>query len=71
MKYILSLFFCFLSSCVAHRSLIEPQMFYQAYDPAHTHAVAPFFLTLEEAQTFANKMNREQETNYQVSFISP
>ena len=71
MKYILPLVLCLLSGCVSTQTMIEPQMFYQAYDPARTNAVAPFFLTLEEAQTFANKMNREQETNYQVSFISP
>lgn len=48
----------------------EPWMFYQAHDPVRVDAPAPFFLTIEEAQSFAHSMNRESNSTYQVSFIA-
>ena len=58
-----------LGGCVATRPQ-DPWMFYQAYDERHKDAPAPFFLTIEEAQEYCTKMNKQSENNYQVSFIS-
>ena len=57
-----------LGGCIYHPPTAP--LFYQVHDPSRVHAPAPFFLTIEEAQTFANKMNKESENNYQVSFIA-
>lgn len=57
-----------LGGCISPKE--EPWLFYQAHDPVHVDAPAPFFLTIEEAQAFANKMNKEVNNNYQVSFIT-
>ena len=57
-----------LGGCVSPQA--EPWMFYQAHDPAHISAPAPFFLTLEEAQAFVNNMNKDSNTTYQLSFIA-
>jgi hypothetical protein len=48
----------------------EPWMFYQAYDRLDSTSPAPFFLTMEEAQKYCNRMNESVENNYQVSFIA-
>ncbi len=48
----------------------EPWMFYQAHDPIHGDAPAPFFLTMQEAQAFVSKMNEDSNNSYQVSFIA-
>ena len=57
-----------LGGCVYHPN--PSPVFYQAHDPSHLNAPAPFFLKIEEAQSWANKMNRESNSNYQVSFIA-
>ena len=57
-----------LGGCISVKE--EPWMFYQAHDPSRLNAPAPFFLTMEEAQFFANRMNQDSNTSYQVSFIS-
>ena len=57
-----------LGGCVSTKE--EPWMFYQAHDPVRVDAPAPFFLTMREAQAFANNMNRESNSTYQVSFIA-
>ena len=57
-----------LGGCTS--SSTEPWMFYQAHDSIHIDAPAPFFLTIEEAQSFANNMNKDSNNSYQVSFIA-
>ena len=57
-----------LGGCVSTQE--EPWMFYQAHDPSHLNSPAPFFLTMQEAQSFANTMNQDSITSYQVSFIA-
>ena len=57
-----------LGGCVYHPN--PSPLFYQAHDPSHLDAPAPFFLTIEEAQSWANQMNQESKRNYQVSFIA-
>ena len=47
----------------------EPWMFYQAHE-VDKGSPAPFFLTMEEAQEYCNRMNKSEENNYQVSFIA-
>ena len=61
-----------LGGCLATNPSASPVpwMFYQAYDERHKDAPAPFFLTIEEAQEYCTKMNKQSENNYQVSFIS-
>ena len=58
-----------LGGCLA-TTQEEPWMFYQAHDPSHLNAPAPFFLTMKEAQFFANRMNKDSNVSYQVGFIS-
>ena len=62
-----------LGGCVSTQG--EPWMFYQAYDATDRSAPAPFFLTMDEAQAYANKMNQEAQKfndpcKYQVAFIA-
>jgi len=57
-----------LGACVSVKE--EPWMFYQAHDPSNIDAPAPFFLTMQEAQSFVNRINNDSNTSYQVSFIS-
>jgi len=71
MRYIALSYFLLLFGCFSSESMVESKIFYQAYDPARQDSVAPFFLTLDEAQKFANNMNRDKSNNYRVSFITP
>lgn len=57
-----------LGGCIYHTPTAP--LFYQVHDPSSIEAPSPFFLTIEEAQAFASKMNKESENNYQVSFIA-
>ena len=57
-----------LGGCLA-TTQEEPWMFYQAYEVGKG-SPAPFFLTMEEAQEYCNRMNKSIENNYQVSFIT-
>ena len=61
-----------LGGCVAHTPKVmqEPWMFYQAYNGQDHNSPAPFFLTIEEAQEYCNKMNKESPNDYQVGFIA-
>ena len=59
-----------LGGCVTKQVSDVPWMFYQAHDLSRTTAPAPFFLTMREAQTFANEMNVDANNSYQVSFIA-
>ncbi len=57
-----------LGGCVYHAN--PSPVFYQAHDPSHSNAPAPFFLTMQEAQAFVSKMNEDSNNSYQVSFIA-
>lgn len=57
-----------LGGCLA-TTQEEPWMFYQANEVGNG-SPAPFFLTMEEAQEYCNRMNKSTENNYQVSFIT-
>ena len=61
-----------LGGCLATKPSVnvEPWVFYQAYDDLNKNAPAPFFLTMKEAQQYCERMNAEQQNNYQVSFIA-
>jgi hypothetical protein len=48
---------------------IEPWVFYQASDSFNQDSPAPFFLTIEEAQNYCERMNTKPHNNYQVNFI--
>jgi len=55
-----------LVGCV---STPQDRVFYQAYE-AGKSSPAPFFLTIEEAQGYCNKMNKNPENQYQVGIIT-
>ena len=57
-----------LSGCLATPN--KSWMFYQAYNDLDKSDPSPFFLTLEEAQEYCNRMNKQREDKYQVGFIA-
>ena len=61
-----------LGGCLATKPSVsvEPWIFYQAHDDLNKNAPAPFFLTMQEAQQYCERMNAEPQNKYQVSFIA-
>ena len=64
------IFIALLISLGGCTSTQDSWMFYQAYEVGKDSSPAPFFLTMEEAQEYCNRMNKSTENNYQVSFIA-